>query len=209
MNRTVSGIHPSCEELALFSRGELSFFRHWQVKAHVHRCPACELEVEQFQAVVVALRDQAATETLTGLKGAGDWSRLEREMIGNIKVGIAASQCIGNAPGRRLRLWHLGALTATLSFVFVTGWLVNIPREETDRIVGAFRTGLSSAQTGTRVVLQTTPHGVSIRSKGATLTLLHPESVSATPSLAGNASVGVRYVDEETGQVTITNVYGQ
>jgi hypothetical protein len=209
MNRTTSGIHPSSEELALFSREELPFARRWQVKAHVHRCPVCEGEVEQFHAVVAALQEQAAAETLTDLKGAGDWSRLQREMVGNIKVGIAAAQCIEKRPGRRLRLWHLGALAATLSFVFVTGWLVNIPREETDRIVGAFRSGLSSAQTGTRIVLQTTPHGVSIRSQGATLTLLHPESVSATPSLAGNASVGVRYVDEETGQVTITNVYGQ
>ena len=56
-------------------------------------------------------------------------------------------------------------------------------------------------------VVQTTPHGIAVRSQGATLTLLSPSS--ATVSFSGASAVGARYIDDETGQITITNVYGQ
>jgi len=55
--------------------------------------------------------------------------------------------------------------------------------------------------------VRTTPQGIAVRSQGATLTLLNPSS--ATVSLSGASAVGARYIDDETGQITITNVYGQ
>jgi hypothetical protein len=56
-------------------------------------------------------------------------------------------------------------------------------------------------------VLRSTPGGIVVRSQGGTLTILHPNS--AVVSLSGTAGVSARYIDEETGQVTITKVYGQ
>jgi hypothetical protein len=56
-------------------------------------------------------------------------------------------------------------------------------------------------------VLQSTPGGIAVRTQGATLTILHPNS--AVISLSGTSGVSARYFDEETGQVTITKVYGQ
>jgi hypothetical protein len=41
------------------------------------------------------------------------------------------------------------------------------------------------------------------------LTLLHPGATDVTVSVNGAGSVGARYVDDETGQVTIASVYGQ
>jgi len=56
-------------------------------------------------------------------------------------------------------------------------------------------------------VLRTTPDGITVRTESATLTIMHPPS--AVLSLSGASSVAARYVDEQTGQVTITKVYGQ
>jgi hypothetical protein len=56
-------------------------------------------------------------------------------------------------------------------------------------------------------VLRSTPEGIAVRTQGATLTILHPRS--AVVSLSGSSAVAARYVDEDTGQVTIANVYGQ
>jgi hypothetical protein len=55
--------------------------------------------------------------------------------------------------------------------------------------------------------LKTTPDGIAVRAQGATLTILHP--ASAVVSVSGPSSMSARYVDEETGQVTITKVYAQ
>jgi hypothetical protein len=66
--------------------------------------------------------------------------------------------------------------------------------------------GVEPPQLSTSVV-STTPEGIAVRAQGATLTILHPPSAIVT--LAGSSSLGARFVDEQTGQVTITNVYGQ
>jgi hypothetical protein len=41
------------------------------------------------------------------------------------------------------------------------------------------------------------------------MTLLSPSSYPVSVSLLGASAVTASYVDSETGQVTITNVYGQ
>jgi hypothetical protein len=75
--------------------------------------------------------------------------------------------------------------------------------------VAAFRAAVTRSHPANGIILETNPHGVSVRFQGASLTLLHPASARATASFTSSSSVGVRYVDDETGQVTIANVYGQ
>ncbi len=130
-------------------------------------------------------------------------------MLGNIKVGLAASECIENIGHHRFHGWRGAAALAGLSLVFVTGWLVNVPRQDTDKVVTAIRNALSAAPPSNSTILQTTPDGIAVRSQGAVLTLLHPSAADVTISVNGTSSVGARYVDDETGQITITSVYGQ
>ncbi len=201
--------HPRLEDLALASRGDLPFHRSWRVNWHVRHCAFCERELEQYQAVSARIKRQAATEGLTATENALDRQRLEREMTGNIKAGIAAAQCIENMPGRVFHKWRVPALIAGLSLIFVAGWLINVPRDDRDRVMSALRTVVSRSHPTTGLILETNPHGVSVRFQGTSLTLLHPASARATASFTSSSSVGVRYVDDETGQVTIANVYGQ
>jgi hypothetical protein len=84
----------------------------------------------------------------------------------------------------------------------------HIPSEQTQHLLATLRsvTGFERPiPAGT--VLRSTPEGIAVRTQGATLTILHPRS--AVVSLSGNSAVSARYVDEDTGQVTIANVYGQ
>lgn len=197
--------HPTAEELALAARGDLPVLRGWRVSRHARHCPVCRCELELFTGVREAIR----REELTWEGNASDWDRLEREMTGNIKVGIAAAQCIESSPARKLQRWKVPALVTGLSIIFVAGWLLNVPREDRDRVMAAFKMAARHTRPEAGAVLETNPLGVSIRVQGATLTLLHPASARATASFTGSSSVGVRYVDNETGQVTIANVYGE
>lgn len=90
----------------------------------------------------------------------------------------------------------------------MAGWVTHIPREETDHLLLSLR-HWAGMETGTPLgaVLRSSPESVAVRAQGATLSLMHPKS--AVVSISGTSAIEARYVDEETGQVTITGVYGQ
>jgi hypothetical protein len=200
-------VHPANEVLALYSRGDLSWSRRWSVRKHVQGCRQCGHQLEQFKSATAALR-QEAEETLSGSEAIANWSALEHEMIGNIKVGLDAARCIENVGRRHSTGWRVALTTGVLSVVLTVGWIMNIPDAQRGHLEQSLRqiAGLYPPSVGGTVV-QTTPHGIAVRSQGATLTLLNPSS--ATVSLSGASAVGARYIDDETGQITITNVYGQ
>ena len=205
--RTPQDIHPALGTLALYSSSDLSFRVRWRVRRHLARCAQCEREVSLFRSGKHELQREAKTETLTGFEAIADWSRLEREMLGNIAVGVAAARCVDNVRRGRTLLAR-AALIAALTALFVAGWMTHIPKEQSERLAGALRRlgGWEQPQI-TETVVRTTPLGIAVRAQGATLTIMHPPS--AVVSLSGSSAVAARYVDEETGEVTITKVYGQ
>ncbi len=199
--------HPSIDNLALYSAGDLPLVAGWRVRYHVAHCAECERQVLLFRAAATELKREASTETLTGFEAIADWPSLEREMMGNIGVGVDAARCIEGV-GKRRSLVMRFALLAALVALFVAGWITHIPSEQTQHLFATLRsfTGFERpVPAGT--VLRSTPEGLAVRTQGATLTILHPRS--AVVSLSGSSAVAARYVDEDTGQVTIANVYGQ
>ncbi len=201
------GMHPGLGTLALYSSGDLPWANRWRLRYHVVRCVDCEQQVARFRSAKDELRREAKAQTLTGFEAIADWSRLEREMLGNIGVGVAAARCVDNVRRGRVLLAR-GALIAGLVALFVGGWVTHIPKEQTDHLAASLRrlVGLEGLPiTGT--ILRATADGVAVRAQGATLTIMHPPS--AVISLSGSSAVSARYVDEQTGEVTITKVYGQ
>jgi hypothetical protein len=200
-------IHPRLDTLALYSRGELSWRLRWRTGSHLKYCRHCERQVLLFRSATAQLKREAETQTLTGFEAIADWTRLEREMLGNISVGLAAARCIEKT-SRKGALFSKAALGTALAALFIAGWMTHIPSEQTAHLTASLRQffgGQRPQSTGT--VLETTPDGIAVRAQGATLTILHPRS--AVVSVSGPSAVAARYVDAETGQVTITNVYGQ
>jgi hypothetical protein len=200
-------MHPGPAMLALFSSRDLPWKEMWRMRRHVNRCEQCEQRITEFRVAKTELRREAQSQTLTAFEAIADWSVLEREMLGNIAVGVAAARCIDKVRrGRSLLI--KGTVLAALMTLFVAGWITHIPREQTAHLASSLRQiiGLERPQiAGTQ--LKTTPDGIAVRAQGATLTILHP--ASAVVSVSGPSSMSARYVDEETGQVTITKVYAQ
>ena len=56
-------------------------------------------------------------------------------------------------------------------------------------------------------LVQATENGIQVRAGGSAFRLMNPGAKSVTYSASANGSMGARYVDPETGYVTINNVY--
>ena len=199
--------HPSAEILSLYSAGDLPLLLRLRTGRHVRCCAACEQQVLSFRLVKTELRREASSQILTGFEAIADWHALESDMLGNIRVGVAASRCIEKVGHTRKFVLRL-AWAAGMAALFMGGWLARIPSEDSQRIFTALRkaVGLEQPQFyGT--VVRSTPEGILVRSQGASLTFLNPQS--AVVSMSGPSSVTARYADDDSGQVTITNVYGQ
>src|SRR5271170_694259 len=156
-----SGMHPGNESLALYSRGDLSWRQRWGVRRHVRRCSECSYQVEHFRSAADVLRQEGKDEALAGPEAIANWSALEREMIGNIKVGLDAARCIENVGRSHSMGWRLALTTGLLSVVLTVGWIMNIPDARRGQLEDSLRriAGLySPSPAGT--VVQTTPHGI-------------------------------------------------
>ena len=202
--------HATAQTLALFSQGDLPWLDRWKLRRHVARCRACKEEVSRFSFAVEELKREARAQTLTGFEAITDWTRLEREIVGNIAVGVAAARCIDHVGRSRSGLFRSVAAVVGLFALFVAGWFTHIPREQNSHLLASLQrlvSGTPARQIGSGSELRATPDGISVRAQGATLTILHPRS--AVVSMSGATSVRARYVDEDSGEVTITSVYGQ
>ena len=144
-------------------------------------------------------------KTLTGFEAIADWSRLEREMIGNIAVGVAAARCVDHV-GHGRRVSSPGRWGRLLSSL-VAGWITHIPREQTQHLFAAVQQWAGHRPQPSGTVLRSSPDGVAVRAQGSTLTIMHPRS--AIISVSSTSGMEARYVDAETGQATITSVYAQ
>ena len=200
-------VHPSAPILALFMSGDLPWKEMWRLRRHISRCERCETQVAEYRAAKGELKREAESQTLTAFEAIADWNALEREMLGNIAVGVAAARCIDKVRrGRSLLI--KSAIVAGLTSLFVAGWITHIPREQTVHLAASLRqlVGWDRQQMpGTQ--LKTTPDGIAVRTQGATLTIMHPPT--AVIVVSGPSSMSARYIDEDSGQVTITKVYAQ
>jgi hypothetical protein len=119
-------------------------------------------------------------------------------MTGNIHVGLAAGECVAPVIARSQRLngWRTAAVMASVTVLLMGGWWLNIPP----------RQSLAKAP---QVILENTSNGIELRQDGSSLTLMHSRGGKSVVLASSPGSLRARYVDEETGQVTINNVYAQ
>jgi hypothetical protein len=202
-----SGAHPGSQALALFAASDLPWTTRVKVGHHVWHCAQCEEQVAALREARKQLRQEAEASTLTGFEAVVDWQRFEREMLGNNAVGVAAARCIDTV-GRTRFMWRGVLVSVGLALVFVADWFTHIPRAQNEHLASSLRHvfGLSDPQPVSTLV-QATRDGIAVRAQGAMLTLRHPSY--AVNAMSGASAITSRYVDEDTGQVTITKVYAQ
>lgn len=188
--------HLSDETLALLAGGELTGFAAWRARRHVGRCEICRLVLEEMEVVRGSFRN-AAEELPPGV----NWTRLSREMQANIRVGLEASECVAPvAPKAEPLGWRPAVALASLMIVVVTGWYLNA-----SRLVPKPFASVKGEPAADAASVELTPTGVELRQGSQGFALLNPRANRVTYSV-GSASAQARYVDVETGQVTITQV---
>lgn len=202
--------HPGEIELALYAGGDLGLVSRWRVGNHLRTCDACRSGVELFRQDNGTLRGIAAE-----LPDGVNWARLSQEMTGNIRVGLAAGECVGPAPVHKPKslAWHAAAVMSA-AFVIVLGamWL-NTPREQMERLYGSLRgihlspvANVHAPSIPESVVLEGSTSSIGLKTNGATMSFLTSPKDGVAVSVSMQGSVRAQYVDQDTGQVTINKV---
>jgi anti-sigma factor RsiW len=193
--------HPAETDLALLAGGECGLFTRLRLNRHVARCGDCRDTVASFSELRSETR-LAGEDILPDV----DWQRLASEMRANVRLGLAAGECVREVPGSERR-WHWkprlsSGLASKLAFGMAGVVL----------LVGAgfFLDGLlphKGPGSAHAAVLESTGSGIAVRTDSGSMTLLNHGDVVADQTVSAQGAIRASYVDGDTGTVTITSVY--
>ena len=80
-------------ELALYATGDLPLWRGALVRLHMRHCDECRGLVDALRSDREELR-RSADHLPSGISTDFDWDQLAAEMTANIRVGLAAGECV-------------------------------------------------------------------------------------------------------------------
>jgi len=192
--------HPSEASLALYAGGELSRWRRWRIERHVAVCAECRRDVSAFSALREDTRDLAELPEVS-------WEPMAAEMRANIRLGLEAGECVTPHPAAIVRLnWRALAACASLAALLVVSFLIERPARP-----------VAALEPSEMAVLQTSGSGIQVTEGEQTMMLLNERAHGSGTKgdgkdvnyLATGSALRARYVDAETGYVTINNVYVQ
>lgn len=206
--------HPLQSDLALFSTSDLPLWRRSLVRLHLAGCDGCRSWVAAFES------DRESIRRLAGEMPQGvNWDRLAAEMSANVRVGLEAGECVASrihnpavATG-----WRVAAASAGVAILLVSAWWLNMPRADSIALtramqkivqVGPWRVAnLALEDRGPTV--EVSASGIQLQQNGATLGMSQGQERPVNVTLSVQGSARARYIDADTGQVTITGVYAQ
>jgi hypothetical protein len=185
--------HPNQATLALHAGGDLTFLARWRTERHLSGCERCRDAMAAFAGTLDIVPELGEIPELP-------WNRMAAEMKANIRLGLSAGECVrpGEAPLRHSLFSgaRMAVALASVAALLVTGFVLEHPVPRT-----------VSRNEG--VVVQSTTNGIQVREGGQALRLLHGSAQNVTYSVGAQGSIRARYVDPDTGYVTINNVYAE
>ena len=101
--------------------------------------------------------------------------------------------------------WKPAAAFAGLALVFGAAWWLNMPARDTAILTKAF--GISADDRGP--VVEASSYGIEFRENGSGLGVSTSDAKPVASSVSFGGSASARYIDDDTGQVTIATVYVQ
>jgi hypothetical protein len=205
--------HPAEFALALYASGDLPVWQGVRVRLHTSRCAACRNIVAAYRA------DRIWVEQADQIPEGVNWDRLSAEMTANIRVGLAAGECVAPRARRKtlpgaLAHWQWKPVAAAAGVVLLlTGaWWLNVPAAQNESLGRAFK---AIAHRGLTVneergpMVEATSAGIKLFENGGALGVDQGSLRPVAVSVDAQGSASARYVDTDTGQVTITSVYVQ
>jgi hypothetical protein len=195
--------HITEADLALFASGDVSLWKYAVICLHTARCEACRARGQAYREGRQVLK-QAAAEMPAGV----NWDRLAAEMTANIRVGLAAGECV--APRRRKPAaftgWKPIAAAAGIVCVLSAAWWLNLPASDTESLARAMRSLVDGRRTplppeppapeiqapetqainDQGPVVQVSPGGIELKGNGVPTPV--PQTASRSSSAPVNAS---------------------
>ena len=184
--------HPSASYLALFAGGELGRVRQWFMARHIAGCDRCRQEAAEFTALRDELQVMAEDPDIS-------WSSMAADMRANIRLGLEAGECVTEHPAAPSGAFSLRAIVAcaSLAALLTVGFLIEQPSPRS-----------TYPSNKPEAVLETSGAGIQVTEGSQSMMLLNVSSHDVQYR-AGGSTMGARYVNSDTGQVTINNVYVQ
>jgi hypothetical protein len=190
--------HPHESTLALYAGQDLGWFARRRTARHVASCRECR---DQLRAFASARDNLIALDELPAIS----WNRLAADMKANIRLGLEAGECVrgGRTSGPLVPFGILSgarAMTACASVMVLVAAGLLLERPNPAPLPLAAAEG---------AVLRATANGIELNQDGQTLSLLHVRSGEVTYSAGAQGSMRAGYVDSDTGNITINNLYVQ
>jgi len=187
--------HPSDTDLALLAGGDCGRLQRFLLNRHVSRCGDCRDTVASFAELRSESLELAGDNAMPEM----EWNQLAGEMRANIRLGLAAGECVAEAPARIFSgTWKprlaLGAVCVALlvgAGIFLRGLL---PNDNPSGVVHAATAESNST-------------GVQVTTGASSMTLMNHAGVAGDQTVSSDGAIRASYVDGETGTVTVTSVY--
>jgi hypothetical protein len=184
--------HPNQATLALHAGGDLGRFARWRVERHLANCEACCGEVAAFEGT------RRMVSELSDLPEV-PWNLLAAEMKANIRLGLAAGECVRGETPLLESPWFSGVRAAVacagIMVLIAAGIVLQRPQPV--------------AAVPQSAMVEATDNGIQVSSGGTMVGLMNRgvKNVSYLPNAQGGMSAS--YVDLHTGRITVNTVYGQ
>ncbi len=178
--------HPVENDLALLAGGDAAWFR--RILLQTPRAGRATIAGKRWRIIGIcadAVADFEPPEM--------NWNALAVEMRANIGVGLEAGACVG---GARLPVrWNprFAVAFACLLVLMGSNFFLRMRRPPVVEASGP--------------VARSTTSGIELRKGSHSLIFLNHEGSRADQTVSAQGEIRARYVDGETGSVTITNVY--
>jgi hypothetical protein len=202
-------------DVALYATGDMPLWRQPLVRLHVARCSGSRSRVAAYRADQEVIRQMAA-----GMPAGVHWDRLAAEMAANIRVGLAAGECVALRGQKRTLAtgWRVAAAMAGFAVLLVSAWWLNLPASQSASLGRAVKkmaqirpwpgAGILALEDRGPLV-EVSAAGIQLRENGGVLGMSQGVARPVSVTLSVQGSARARYIDSETGQVTITGVYAQ
>jgi len=186
--------HPGEQELALYCSGDLGRLAMWRIGFHLRSCVRCAAEAAEAETVRAAVRSH-----MTHLPVGLNWERLSAEMTANIHLGLEAGECVGPERVRRPERigWRAVTVMAGITAMLMGAWWLNPPQPVRETVT----------MHRTPVEIRSSAAGIEVKENGSAMMLMHTRGQQSPIIVSTPGALRARFVDQDTGQVTINNVY--
>lgn len=192
MSRRFSSKHPALTDIALLAGNDLAWFSRLRVSRHVNGCDDCQEHLAAFSSLRADVADVP--------EPALDWSAISADMRANIRLGLEAGECVRKIHSVRRVAPRLAVAMASLVVLLGAGFILH--NSHVPPVSQPVARNQSAAPR-----LEMNRAGIEVRAGGNSLTLLNHRGAVAAQTVGSQGEIRARYIDGETGSVTINNVY--